>query len=64
MVLTDETMISGGPASNILQEAKVGVVDLETCAKNYANQKSVIDHRVLCAKAEGIDSCQVGAFLY
>ncbi|XP_065221065.1 venom protease-like [Planococcus citri] len=47
-----------GPSSNILQEARVDIVDQETCAKNYASQKSVIDHRVLCAGGMGKDSCQ------
>ncbi|XP_050544251.1 transmembrane protease serine 9-like [Daktulosphaira vitifoliae] len=49
-----------GPTSTVLMEAPVPVVENAECKRAYANKKTVIDERTLCAgyKAGGIDACQ------
>ncbi|XP_065204623.1 proclotting enzyme-like [Planococcus citri] len=44
--------------TDMLMEATVDIVDLKTCAKNYAGRYVTIDQRVLCASRLGIDACQ------
>lgn len=51
----------GGPSSTTLMEVQVPVIDNSECKRAFANKKSVIDDRVLCAGllTGGKDACQV-----
>jgi len=51
----------GGPSSTTLMEVQIPVIDNAECKRAFANKKSVIDDRVLCAGllTGGKDACQV-----
>lgn len=51
----------GGPSTTTLMEVQVPVIDNAECKRAFANKKTVIDDRVLCAGllTGGKDACQV-----
>ncbi|XP_050544551.1 GATA zinc finger domain-containing protein 14-like isoform X2 [Daktulosphaira vitifoliae] len=51
---------NSGPSSTALLKAPVPIVDIDDCKRSYANKKTVIDERTLCAgyKTGKIDACQ------
>lgn len=58
-------LCTGGPASNILLEVQLPVINNEQCKQAYSKFKTAeIDNRVLCAayRQGGKDACQVFEF--
>lgn len=58
-------LCTGGPASNILLEVQLPVINNEQCKQAYSKFKAAeIDNRVLCAayRQGGKDACQVFEF--
>jgi len=52
------TLKSGGQTPDILQKAKVKVVDFEECAEAYGSSSNSVREGMMCAAAPGKDSCQ------
>ena len=52
------TTSSGGAVSSLLLEVTVPIVDADTCRTDPRYDDALNEERMLCAGAEGIDSCQ------
>lgn len=63
--MTRFRLFADGPASNILQELQIPVIDTSECQRVFQNFPAVIDNRVMCAGyAEGgKDACQVSYWI-
>ena len=51
--------VTGGPASDILQQAMLPIADHNTCSRTNGNIQPVIEQLMVCAGGQNKGGCQV-----